>query len=139
MDFKTEFVQNIKKIYQNNIEKKKLRDRVEMFIVNYFTTLKEEIAEEIEISGGEISILNYDGEVLYVHFQDTKLCILFEGNDFEVLKTDVFDEDEKEEIDRLYIDNGVFKSRKYGINLNEELLGEYLKVAFDEELRLMLK
>ena len=142
MSFKETFVEKARLIYKESLDESKARDKAENFIVNYFASLKNDLTEEIEISGGELAIDYFKGEFLKITLDQRELVIDFESIDI-VLNLRFIDfqegEDAEKVLDRLELTNGQFRSRYTSNILTESVLDTYLREAFNEELDRLLE
>jgi len=130
--YREEFVKSVSKLFETETQAYRRREKAEELINEYFGDLFDDLYDESEA----VESLDLDFDKIKLH--GTELGFEFVPGAIEVY-TNTEDPDSKDLLDRLEDDGSDFVSSKLNRELSDELLDQYLKLAFAETLRSKLK
>lgn len=143
LDYRNIFIQKAKRLFRDNVIESQALDEAERIITSYFIELEESLENEIDVSGGEFKIGIYPNQSIEVFLDEKELIFGLEGNELEISLRFVSDMNGKEtqELDRLFLNKSdkKFYSRKSHQELNNNLLDDYLRQAFDDVLDALIE
>ena len=135
--FKDILIKGIKQIYE--VKRNDVGRKSEKYIKDYFSSIADQLEEEIEVSGGEVAFRLDDAYPFQMELNDKTLIIDTEGdgtgNEFHVSVKHLDEDNYLEVIDILKLNGDVFLSENFGgKQLGDELMDIYLDSAFKREM-----
>lgn len=144
MDFKNVFIEKAKIIYKKSVNESEPFKNANQLILNYFNNLKDSLKKEIEVACGELDIYIDPIDKIVVVLDERELFIYLDGDDNIPIILNKYDFNAKtkgnNEIDRLEFnpEDKKYYGNKSKEELTNDLLDDYLRIAFDEELDALL-
>lgn len=132
--FRDVLIKGIKQIYES--ERNDVHRIGAKYIKDYFSSIANQLEEEIEVSSGEVSFRLEDAYPFRMELNDKTLIIDTElGTEFSVSVIHLDHDNSLEEIDTLILDEGSYISKNFeNKQLGDELMDIYLNHAFKREM-----